>query len=82
MGDVMPLYLVAERNVVLKIPSGMSIAQSLAILMACYYIFNMEYPTSLKNVFLMLEATIMGRPHEARKRVVINKFLQELDFEQ
>jgi hypothetical protein len=29
----------------------------------------------------MLEATIMGRTAEARKRVVVNKFLQELNVE-
>lgn len=81
IGDMMPLYLVVERKVMLKINSGISIAQALAMLMACYYIFNIEYPTSLKSVFVMLEATIMGQPHEAKKRVVVNKFLQELEFE-
>jgi hypothetical protein len=59
----------------------MESSKALAILMASYYIFNMEYPSNMRNVYLMLEATIMGRTAEARKRVVVNKFLQELNVE-
>ena len=57
-------------------------AQALAILMACYYIFNIDYPAQLKNVYLMLEATMMDQPQEAKKRVVENKFLQEISYGQ
>ncbi len=74
---MIPLYWAAERHVVLKINSGISTTQALAILTACYYIFNTEYPTSLKNVFVMLVATT-----EPRMQVEINKFLEKLDFEQ
>ena len=72
-----------EGKVILKLHGTcVSSAQALAILMACYYIFNIEYPTQLKNVYLMLEATMMDQPREAKKRVVVNKFLQEISYGQ
>lgn len=51
----MPLYLAAEGKVVLKLNSGMPVSQTLVLtvlLIACYYIFNIEYASNLKNVFL------------------------------
>ena len=80
IGNITPFYLVAERKVVLKF-HDMESSKALAILMASYYIFNMEYPSNMRNVYLMLGATIMGRTAEARKGVVVNKFLQELNVE-
>ena len=72
-----------EGKVILKLHGAcVSSAQALAILMSCYYIFNIEYPIQLKNVYRMLEAAMMDQPQEAKKRVVVNKFLQEISYGQ
>lgn len=76
--EVTPLYIVAEGEVILKL-SNTATAQALVILIAVYYVYNMEYPSPMKNIFLFLEAALMDQLTEARKRVSVNKFLQALN---
>ena len=73
------LYVAAEGKIVSKLSPKMQPSQALAILMACYYVYNIEYPASHRNVYYFLEAVIMDRPSEAKKRVGINKFMLELE---
>ena len=51
---------------------------SIALLLGCYYIFNMKYPSTSKNIFIFLEAIMLDNGGKAKKRVAINKFFKEL----
>ena len=53
-------------------------ADALALLVGSYYIFNVEYPNSSRNVFIFLEMAMLEKGGDIRKRVTLNKFLQEL----
>ena len=51
-----PVYLVEEGTIVcLVIPS---MATSLSLLVACCYVFNMEYPLSSIHIFMFLERIV------------------------
>ena len=78
-GSFSCLYVAAEGKIVCRLNPRMQPGQALALLMASYYVYNIEYPASLRNVYYYLEATIMDKPCEAKKRVAINKFLLELE---
>ena len=60
------------------INASTTMANALGLLVSCFYVFNIEYPAFSKNLFL--EAAMMQRTKEAKKRVAINKFLQELEW--
>ena len=78
VGDINPLYIVGEGKIISKLNTVTTI-QALVILVGCYYMLNIEYHSSTRNVFLFLEVVLMDRSSEAKKRVAVNKFLHELD---
>ena len=53
---------------------------SIALLLGCYYIFNMKYPSTYKTFFIFLEAIMLDNGSKAKKRVAINKILKELSY--
>lgn len=79
VGNIKPLYIAGEGKILMKVNSATTMANALGLLVSCFYVFNIEYPASCKNVFLFLEAAMMQRTKEAKKRVAINKFLQQLE---
>jgi hypothetical protein len=79
VGNIKPLYIAGEGKILLKLNSSTTMINALGLLVSCFYVFNIEYPASCKNVFLFLETAMMQRTREAKKRVAINKFLQELE---
>lgn len=72
-----PIYIAAEGMVVCRL-CNVGLATALALLVGSYYIFNMEYPSWSRNVFLFVETMLMDNCKESKKRVAINKFLKEL----
>ena len=72
-----PVYIVAEGMIVSKL-CNLSMGMSIALLLGCYYIFNMKYPSTSKNIFIFLEAIMLNNGSKAKKRVAINKFFKEL----
>lgn len=77
-GSINPLYIVAEGTIVLSL-TNIGLAGSLALLVAIFYVFNIEYPRSGKTVFEFIEAALLDNTQQARKRLFINKFLQDLE---
>ena len=75
--SISPLYIVAEGAVVLSLP-GMDLARSVVLLLGTFYSFNVQYPKNGKSFFTFMEAVLMVKSHEAKKRVVVNKLLQDL----
>ena len=77
VGDVKPLYIAGEGKILMKLNASTTMANALGFLVSCFYVFNIKYPASSKNLFL--EAAMMQRTKKAKKRVAINKLLQELE---
>jgi hypothetical protein len=75
------LYIAGEGKILTKLNTSTSMINALGLLVSCFYVFNIEYPASCKNVFLFLEAEMMQRTREAKERVAINKFLNWNDIE-
>ena len=63
--------------VVLELGS-ISMATALSLLVACYYVFNIMYPTKCSNAYLFCEAALLEIHHSAKKRVAVNKFISAL----
>ena len=78
-GSVTPLYLAAKGSVILKFPNP-SLMHALVVLTASYYVFNIQYPAQEKNMFTFVEATLLQNVDAAKKRVAINKLLQEMEI--
>lgn len=78
MSELSPVYLAGEGRVILKLNCSVTMADALALLVGSYYIFNVEYPNSSRNVFIFLEMAMLEKAGDIRKRVTLNKFLQEL----
>jgi hypothetical protein len=77
-GSITPLYVVAE-GCILLVLNNTNLINGLVSLLATYYVFNIKYPNKGKNIYSFLEATLLNNVTDARKRVTINKLLQELD---
>lgn len=78
IGEINPLYIAGEGKIILKFNKSVTMLNALALLVGCYYIFNIEYPTATRNIFLFLEMAMLEKTGVANKRVAINKFLQQL----
>jgi acetyltransferase-like isoleucine patch superfamily enzyme len=75
-----PLYIAAEGEIVLRIiPGRMNLVQSVVMLMGVHYVFNVKYAKEGKNFFAFMEAVLLNNCDIAKKRVVVNKVLQDLD---
>ena len=56
--DLESLGIAVEGVVVLELGST-SMATALSLLVACYYVFNIMYPTKCSNAFLFCEAALL-----------------------
>lgn len=77
-GEVNPLYIVVEGKKTFTITPNMAITTAIALLIGTYYIFNIEYPAAGRSTYTFLEAVLLGKDKEARKRVTIQKLLSDL----
>ena len=77
LANLNPVYIVAEGMIVCQL-WNLSMGMSIALLLGCYYIFNMKYPSTYKTFFIFLEAIMLDNGSKAKKRVAINKFFREL----
>ena len=76
LANLNPVYIVAEGMIVCQL-CNLSMGMSIALLLGCYYIFNMKYPSTSKNVFIFLEAIMLDNGSKAKKIVAINTFFKE-----
>ena len=74
LAGIKEAYLVIEKEVLCKIPK---IKEAVLILLASFYVFNINYTSGLFNLFMFLEYHIMGRPVPSDKTKVQN-FLAQL----
>lgn len=55
LSNIDPLYIAAEGKAITKL-SGTSVGlpMALVLLMAVFYIFNIEYPAKAKNIYIYI----------------------------
>ena len=58
--------------------ANQSLPMAVALLLGTYYVFNIEYQAGGSNVFVFLEAVLLGKDKEAKKRISVQNFLNSL----
>ena len=69
---------IAVKGVVVLDLRSTSMATILGLLVACYYVFNIVYPTKCSNAYFFCEAALLDMHQNAEKRVAVNKFISAL----
>ena len=77
-GSITPLYVAAKGSMLVL--TNTNLVNGLVCLIAAYYVFNIQYPNKGKNIFAFLEAVLLRNVAEARERVSVDKFMQQLDI--
>ncbi len=62
------MFLVCEKNVITNVP-GVEVP---VLLLAAYYVYNMQYPPGLKNFFTLLELELCDIIPEKLPRNVLH----------
>ena len=62
--DSFEYFIVCEQQPLCKVPT---LQTAIFIAFACYYCFNLEYPTVAKNVFHFFQDYILGQPDSNKK---------------
>ena len=77
-----PLFIAVEgqRFLDLSTVTRDRLPMAVVLLVATFYILNMEYAPGASNVYAFLEAVLLNRPQEAKKRVSVQKLMKEMDF--
>ena len=77
LANLNPVNIVAEGMIVCQL-CNLSVGMSIALLLGCYYIFNMKYPSTSKTFFIFLDAIMLDNGSKAKKRVAINNCFEKL----
>lgn len=72
-----PTYLAIEGNIIGGTLKPSSVLENPIILMAAYYVFNIQYP-SYCNVYPFLEAVLFDNKQITKNKVVIHKVINAL----
>lgn len=77
-----PLFIVVEGQIFLDLSSVTNnrIPMAVVLLFGTFYVLNMEYTLGVSNVYAFLEAIMLSRPQEAKKRISVQKLIKELDI--
>ena len=79
LANLDPLYIAVEGQIFLSLGGRkIKVAMVVAILIATFYVLNMEYTPGVSNVYAFLEAVTMDRHTDGRKRISVQKLLSEL----
>ena len=71
-------FLCAEGGRLLDFGNTASIDTALMTRHASYYVFNASYQSKWKDVFIFIDAVILGVKNSASKRISIQKFISAL----
>lgn len=82
LAQVDPLFIAVEGQRFLDLSSIThgQIPMAVVLLVGTFYVFNMEYTPGVSNVYAFLEAILLSRPQEAKKRISVQKLIKELDI--
>ena len=76
------MFIRAERNTILDIPSSL-LVDGFIHLMAAYYVFNVEYSKPTRSCLFFFQDILMNKPDRVRKRPIrystflVNSGIQE-----
>ena len=74
--DLDDLFIIAEKTVICRV----SVQRATISLLACYFIFNMEYPVGLNNVYSVLEIVLL-RMRPSKVSIVVDRALAQIPYE-
>ena len=73
------LYLCVEGKVLVEV-TGFPVETVFFTLYATFYIFSIAYPQQCINFFAYnIDSALMGLQHKATNKIVVNKFVREMD---
>lgn len=75
-----PLFIVVEGQLDLSSVTNNRIPMAVVLLFGTLYVLNVEYTQGVSNVYAFLEAIMLSRPQEAKKRISVQKLIKELDI--
>ncbi|XP_028414214.1 uncharacterized protein LOC114537272 [Dendronephthya gigantea] len=79
LGSLNPIYIAVEGQIYLDLSGKrIPVCMVVALVMNSFYILDMEYTPEVSNVYAFLEATLMGKHGDAKKRISVQKFIKEL----
>ena len=62
-----------------RVGSAKTITESLAILMATYYVFNIEYPSELSKTLTFFEKAILKRSESSKKYLKVMDLIAHIN---
>lgn len=65
-GRLQQIFLCAENDVVMEVP-GTKLVEGFTHLMAMYYVFDVQYPSSCKATLFFLQDVLMGKPDHSKR---------------
>ena len=72
------LYLCVEGKVLVEV-TGFPVETVFFTLYATFYIFAIAYPQQYIDFFVYIDSALMGLQHKATNKIVVNKFVREMD---
>lgn len=79
LANLYPVYIAAEGQIYLNFSGkNIAVAMLVSMLIATFYVLNMEYTPGVSNIYSFLEAVLMGNRTDAKKRISLQKFVNEL----
>ena len=75
MTQITDAYIIAEKTVVCRV----SINKAVVSLLAVYFVFNMQYPAGLNNIYTILEIVLL-QTKPAKVSVVVNRVLSAISY--
>ena len=66
--------------VVSKLSASVTVPLAVSLLLGVFYILNMEYTPGVRNIYAFLESILLIKPEQAKKRITVQKLLQELQM--
>ena len=67
--EIKQMFICAENEAIVEIPT-LQLADGFTHLMAAYYVFNVEYPSSCKATLLFFQEILMGKREKVARRPV------------
>lgn len=76
-GETVGLYVVGD-GVYSEVKKGGLLA-ALTVVMALYYIFDLEYPRISANILGLIQHFVFKEPYRAKTSVAYKKFIKEIE---
>ena len=76
LNAILGIYIVADHQMLFQVNGG--IVEAVVALFACYYVFMIQYPVSLNNLFLYLQKCLFNIPDSQKLPTSVITFVNSL----